>query len=277
MTDEGPETPITEEPTAPAEAPPAHGAGSRWPVRLRALSVAAFLCLPVGALGSRFGLWHYSVGLVVVSLGVALALLAGLVGAVVLVRQRRTPSHARSPGADASVAIAVILLLILFPIVRASLSAPPIHQVSTDLVDPPGFDEVRARRGADANPLSLTPEVAAAQQEHYPWIRPQVFPLRADDVYDAALRVLRERMVLEIVAADPIRRVIEATDTSFWFGFKDDFVVRVRFDERGARVDVRSISRVGVGDLGVNADRVAEFFVYLAEETGYDPGPFRPR
>jgi uncharacterized protein (DUF1499 family) len=51
---------------------------------------------------------------------------------------------------------------------------------------------------------------------------------------------------------------VEATDTTFWFGFKDDVVVRVRAAENGGGsiVDVRSVSRVGQSDLGLNAKRI---------------------
>ena len=52
---------------------------------------------------------------------------------------------------------------------------------------------------------------------------------------------------------------IEATDTTRFFGFKDDIVVRIRPVNGGARVDVRSKSRVGLGDAGTNAKRVREF------------------
>ena len=60
----------------------------------------------------------------------------------------------------------------------------------------------------------------------------------------------------ELVASDPAAGRIEATDTTFWFGFKDDIVVRVTPDPAGSRIDVRSVSRVGVGDIGANAARI---------------------
>ena len=52
---------------------------------------------------------------------------------------------------------------------------------------------------------------------------------------------------------------IEATDTTWWFGFVDDIVIRIRSEEIGSRIDVRSLSRVGVGDLGENAARIRRF------------------
>lgn len=50
----------------------------------------------------------------------------------------------------------------------------------------------------------------------------------------------------------------KATDTSFWFRFKDDVVIRVRAADGGTVVDVRSVSRVGQGDLGANAARITD-------------------
>jgi uncharacterized protein (DUF1499 family) len=67
----------------------------------------------------------------------------------------------------------------------------------------------------------------------------------------------------EVVASDAATGRIEATATSRWFGFKDDVVVRIRPEGAGSRVDVRSMSRVGVGDLGANAERVREFLAKL--------------
>ena len=63
----------------------------------------------------------------------------------------------------------------------------------------------------------------------------------------------------ELVASDPEGGRIEATDTTFWFGFKDDIVVRVVAQPNGSRIDVRSVSRAGVGDLGANAARIRRY------------------
>ncbi len=53
---------------------------------------------------------------------------------------------------------------------------------------------------------------------------------------------------------------IEAVDATFWFGFRDDVVVRIAAAPGGgSRVDVRSKSRVGRGDAGTNARRIRGF------------------
>ena len=60
------------------------------------------------------------------------------------------------------------------------------------------------------------------------------------------------------------RPQLEATETSELFRFKDDFVVRIRpFQDGGSRIDVRSKSRDGKGDMGVNAKRIQAFFSRL--------------
>ena len=67
----------------------------------------------------------------------------------------------------------------------------------------------------------------------------------------------------EMVSADPASGRIEATDTTFWFSFKDDVVIRIEPDPAGSQVDVRSVSRVGGSDVGANAARIRAFLKAL--------------
>ena len=72
----------------------------------------------------------------------------------------------------------------------------------------------------------------------------------------------------DIVAVVPSEGRVEATDTTWYFGFKDDVVVRVNPESTGSRVDVRSESRVGGGDAGTNARRVRAYLARLRELAG---------
>jgi uncharacterized protein (DUF1499 family) len=72
----------------------------------------------------------------------------------------------------------------------------------------------------------------------------------------------------DIVAAEEAAGRIEATDRTFWFGFIDDIVIRVRPTDVGSRVDVRSVSRVGVSDVGANAARIRGYLADLADQIG---------
>jgi uncharacterized protein (DUF1499 family) len=61
--------------------------------------------------------------------------------------------------------------------------------------------------------------------------------------------------------------VLEATETTFFFRFKDDVVVRARpAPGGGSLVDMRSISRVGGSDVGLNAKRVRAFLADLQSQ-----------
>jgi uncharacterized protein (DUF1499 family) len=139
----------------------------------------------------------------------------------------------------------------------------PIHDVSTDRDNPPQFVAVLPLRAAAkaANPTDYDAKTAELQKETYPDIGPLHLDLPPAQAFDRAAAAAKE-MKWDIVATDPAQGRIEATATTFWFGFKDDIVVRITADGSGSRVDVRSLSRIGKSDVGANASRVR---AYLAK------------
>jgi uncharacterized protein (DUF1499 family) len=145
---------------------------------------------------------------------------------------------------------------------------PSIHDVTTDPDDPPQFSALIPYRTGNVSPSEYDgPATADQQRRAYPDIRPLELDTGAERALDEAATVARQ-LGWEVVAVDRERGVLEAVDTTFWFRFKDDIVVRVR--ARGpsrSRVDVRSKSRVGRGDLGANARRVRTFVSLLARVT----------
>ena len=100
-------------------------------------------------------------------------------------------------------------------------------------------------------------QMAELQMEFYPDVQTLVSDLTAIEAQTKARTVL-EAMGLNIVSVRS-HGLIEATATTFWFGFKDDVVVRIREEGSKSIVDVRSVSRVGQSDLGVNAARIIDF------------------
>ena len=147
---------------------------------------------------------------------------------------------------------------------RSARALPPIHDISTDTDDPPPFVAVAPLRRDASNPVAYGgPEIAAQQKKAYPDIKPAVLSMPPAQAFDRALAAARAQG-WEIVATVPAEGRIEATDTTRWFGFKDDVVIRVRPDPKGAKVDVRSVSRVGRGDVGANAARIRRFRSALA-------------
>ena len=102
------------------------------------------------------------------------------------------------------------------------------------------------------------PEIAAQQHSAYPDIQPLALPIPNQQAFTQALQAA-EAMGWAIVATNPVEGRIEATDTTFWFGFKDDIVVRIQPRGDGSRVDIRSVSRVGKSDVGTNAQRIRAY------------------
>lgn len=135
---------------------------------------------------------------------------------------------------------------------------PPIHNIGTDLDDPPAFETIKELRGDSSNSLALTEEVITQQQEAYPDIATLTSPRSYTSSYNVALTTAKA-MGWEIVREDPNGGFIEAVDTTAIMQFKDDVVIRVRSNAEGSLVDMRSVSRVGVSDLGANAARIRDF------------------
>jgi uncharacterized protein (DUF1499 family) len=143
-----------------------------------------------------------------------------------------------------------------------TLSRPPVASTATirrawnqcqALYDRPTFQfppqglEISDSFFAKENP---DVEVAAQQRAAYPAIQPVNVALPPDRSFEQALSTVVDQG-WEIVAAVPSEGRIEATDTTLWWGFKDDVVIRIRPVEGGARVDVRSKSRIGTILRGV--------------------------
>jgi uncharacterized protein (DUF1499 family) len=119
-------------------------------------------------------------------------------------------------------------------------------------------------RSGVANSALYDGKLAGLQLQAYPDIQPVDLPMPPGQAFQKALAVATS-MRWEIVAADQDALRIEATDTSLLFGFKDDIVVRIRGEASGSRIDLRSLSRVGGSDFGVNANRIRRFVARLKE------------
>ena len=238
-----------------------------WSRTILGVGITALVLIPLGALGVRAAMWDYTIGFAFFQLSGAVALL-GIVGGipgVVVARRRALSRDLWATVGGMAIAFAAALFLGM-QLLRA-LTAPPIHNISTNLEDPPEFIEIVALRGEDANPLALDAQAVGPQQKaFYPWVEPLLLRATPREAFDKALEALRS-MQLEIVAAHPERGLIEATATTFWFGFKDDVALRVQPYPQGAVIDVRSVSRVGLSDVGANANRIKEILRRISPES----------
>ena len=154
-------------------------------------------------------------------------------------------------------------LVCLVPLISSTLNPPvrsaPINDVSTDTAQPPAFEVLRAAStGAPNSTAQSTPDLAEIQAAAYPDIAPLETDMSEDAAYDRALQVAND-LGWEIVASDAENRRIEAIARTSVFYFADDVVVVVSPQADGSRVDMRSVSRVGRSDQGVNAARIRTF------------------
>jgi hypothetical protein len=222
--------------------------------------VAAVLLLAAGP-GTRFELWHYRTGFQLMRW----AAFAGLAAAALATVMLLVPRTRRGALGGLLVALALGLGVAFVPwyALRQARALPLIHDITTDTQRPPQFVAILPLRAAAPNPAAYGgPVVARAQIGAYPDLRAQRMAAAPADAFKRALQAARG-MGWEIVAADAAAGRIEATDTTFWFGFKDDVVIRVEADGTGSRVDVRSVSRVGVSDVGANARRIRAYLQAL--------------
>jgi uncharacterized protein (DUF1499 family) len=249
-----------------ADSMPASGQ-SWWSRAILVGAVVAATMLPLGALGTRLGIWDFRLGLLLVAGGTLLAAIGVIVGIAGIIAARRRNLGADKPAVYIGTLVSALIIAVMGTQFAAATSVPPIHNISTDVADPPAFDRIVTLRGEGANPLEYkADELAAAQQQAYPWVKTYNSALPPAAALERAAAVLDD-MGLEVVHLDEQAGIVEATATTFWFGFKDDVVVRVRPapDGSGTLVDMRSVSRVGVSDLGANARRIGEFLDRFAK------------
>ncbi|MFT4934723.1 MAG: hypothetical protein ACI9LT_001409 [Pseudoalteromonas distincta] len=253
------------------------------------IALVLSLLLPVwfmvAALGVKFDLWSWRLGLgvLIVQWGPRLLIAALVIALVALVA-----TLVRSPRTGWRAAlIALIIPAVGFGYlgyVRGqSADIPPIHDVTTNVEDPPVYSEamIALRTAEESNPVAefsapLTslpayqgPRFAPLAgktlgqvgQEAYPELTTLVTAKAPADAFAAAEAEARAQG-WAIVSADA--GAIEATAETFWFGFKDDVVIRVRPAEAGSAIDMRSTSRVGLSDLGANAARIEGYMTALA-------------
>ncbi|MGE5299769.1 MAG: DUF1499 domain-containing protein, partial [Acidobacteriota bacterium] len=160
-------------------------------------------------------------------------------------------------------AIAGALVFIAWHWMQLASGLPPIHDITTDTESPPKFVAILPLRKKASNPPDYGgPAIAAQQHKAYPDIKPLILGVPPGEAFDKAIAVAR-KMGWNIVDANKAAGRIEAVATTFWFGFKDDIAIRVEKSGAGSRVDIRSVSRVGVSDIGTNAVRIRKFLAEM--------------
>ena len=112
-----------------------------------------------------------------------------------------------------------------------------------------------------------SPQLAEMQKAAYPDLVSVMTTLPVTRAFNEALDVAKSMPGWTIVASDVDAGRIEASQQSRWFPFTDDIVIRV-VDEAGSRIDMRSTSRQGLSDYGVNAARIRAYMSALRKRIG---------
>jgi uncharacterized protein (DUF1499 family) len=227
------------------------------------LGLAAPLAAVAGALVASREIVSAFVGFQFFALSLPLAIAGLVLGWVGLLRSRggRNPSARRR--ALAGSILSVLTLSAVGGLALPSAPFPVINDITTDLADPPKFvkcTELPPNRGRD---MSYPPAFAQEQRKGYPNLAGQVLPVEPVFAVERAVAALQSIPGTTIVEVDPEAGRIEATSMTRVFRFVDDIVVRVRPDAAGSRIDMRSKSRDGKGDLGANAARIESFMLAL--------------
>ncbi|HAK64223.1 MAG TPA: DUF1499 domain-containing protein [Alphaproteobacteria bacterium] len=245
-----------------AESPShSHNRTSRTAITGGSLALFAFFVAFAGFLGLSQGMLKPETGFRLFLLGVALGLVSLAVSSIGMYQTRRAPGRKL---ALSGVVISCLLLAPVAPHVFNAFSVPPIHDITTDTDNPPDFVDILPLRADAPNPSDYGGvAVAAMQKSAYPDITPLMLDLPPPETF-ARARKLVEARGWKLAGADPEQGRIEAVAQTRMMKFRDDVVIRITPAPDGSRVDMRSVSRFGQSDIGVNARRIREFLKDLA-------------
>ena len=155
--------------------------------------------------------------------------------------------------------LSTIAIAIPLSMLNKGKSVPPIHDISTDLVNPPEFVAIAPLRADAPNPVEYAGvEVATQQRAAYPELQTLNYTQSKSELVEATKQAI-DHLGWQLVNIDADQGIVEATDRTMWFGFKDDVIVRITDNGSKRLVDIRSKSRVGGSDLGKNAERIHDF------------------
>ena len=235
-----------------------------WLISLAAIGLA--LALAFSGPGTRLGFWEYGDGLGLIRKLALPVMIAAAASAAAFVLALFTARKLALIPLIAAV-MAGVAAMVPLKMKEAVAANPFIHDITTDFDDPPAI--VTAANEARKNPPHYVGDepaprseltTAEAQREAFPDIKTLYTDKSVEDAAAIAASIVGD-MNMKLLSNGAVGDdwVIEAAYTSLWFGFVDDFVVRIRAEGDGAIVDVRSKSRVGGSDLGANAARVRAF------------------
>ncbi len=240
------------------------------------MAIVSIIWGALASFGSGFGFWDFRSGFSGLIYSFGLAIIALILGLIFIIWDRKKGRKAGWLLRGSGLLIAFLYSGYIMSVIAQGFFVPAIHDISTNLADPPQFQALTLREDNldnipdddDMQGLSPSQRWTRLHQEAYPNVRSVRIEMKVADVVIKADRLAKERG-WELASSVPEQGHLEATDTSSIFRFKDDVVLRVRPTQngRGSIIDMRSVSRVGQSDLGANAKRVEAFLADLSGTT----------
>ena len=244
------------------------------------LAIIAVLALGFAGFGVEQRMFDLDYAVTVLATGWApnLALVAAILGVLALLAALLVKPRRDFIASLLALAMAGGVLAVSERVRTRELSNPPIHDVATDWTMPLMFSPSFAASGTEgANPIQPDPKVQAQPQDPN-LTGTRVAEVNARTCHGAAPLVLttstqaayakaRAALVRDgemLATEDPDVGRLEAVATTKWLKLVSDVVVRIKPEGSGARIDVRSISRTGIRDLGENCRRVTRLRVAIA-------------
>jgi uncharacterized protein (DUF1499 family) len=230
----------------------------------RNLAVFSLVAVVVSILILRFGFLEIKPALATFFGALALAGLSILIGFAAFAAIWRNGTRGMS---RILLAFAINAAVLAYPAYLALQyrKLPPIHDITTDPIDPPRFEALAALRSGDGANTAVYAGLYSAelQRKAYPDIEPVELEIPVDRAYAITLKLVNRRkwLVIDERAPQPPRGIgrIEAVARTPIMGFREDVSIRISPDGEDSRVDIRSSSRYFESDLGSNAARVAKF------------------
>ncbi len=232
-----------------------------WAIIGLCIVIAGGILFVSSGFGYKDHLWSLSVALHLLLTGSVISGVGVLISLIAFIKRRNRDYLFSVSG----IILGVIVIGVFLHFFLSARKAPPIHDITTDTLNPPKFSTVLTLRKRSINSRTYGGKtVAVEQKKAYPYIKPLILEVSFENAFDKALAVAREMKDWKIVNSNAAAGRIEATVTVPWFGFKDDVVVRVSSVDAGCtRIDVRSESRTASDDFGINAKRIHAYLTLV--------------
>jgi uncharacterized protein (DUF1499 family) len=242
------------------------------------LAVLSVVLLALAPIGWRAGLWHFRTAFWYL---MEPAAFIGA-GAFVISLVALFWWGSASAGGRAMTVLGIIggAILVYYPVqfyakifplpILNTTPLPRIHDITTDATNPPQFAAtLKAREAEKGNATAYGgADLAKQQLAGYPDIAPLKTSLAPAEAFKRALEAAQGMSGWTIVKSDAQAGTIEGSQRTLFMGFTDDFVIRVTADGGGSRIDMRSESRQGISDFGVNANRIRSYLSALKPKLG---------